>query len=131
MRRVMLCILLAFVVSWGGANCVPADEKAPSVTVMHASADVLVKDLELLAGLASAKEQAGWKKVIDKDEGVLEIFLLGIDRTRPVSVDVLLGGPSERLRMNFPIDDFEFFVKENVGGFGIKTKKLATNFFHL
>ncbi|NOX54718.1 MAG: hypothetical protein GXP27_09820 [Planctomycetes bacterium] len=108
----------------------PADD-APSVTVMHAGADVLLKDLQFLSSLTTPKEQSAWKKIIDKEEGVLEIFLLGIDRARPMQLDILLGNNTQRFRMYFPISDFELFESENLGGFDIQTKKIATNFFQL
>ena len=127
-RRPLALVLLLSLLPVASAE---EQESVPSVTIMHAGAETLLKDLRLLSSLTTPKEQAGWKKIIDPEEGILEIFLLGIERTKPMRVDVLLDGASERLRMSFPIADFDMFVEENLGGFDIELKKIGTNFFQL
>ncbi len=130
--RLVLCwAVVATWLFWLADRFSVAADRVPTVTVMVEGADSVLKDLQFLASLVSPEEQAAWKKIIDKDEGILEIFLLGVDRTRPVQVDVLLDREGQRFRMFFPFDDFQSFVSDNLGGFEIEAKQIATDLYQL
>ena len=108
-----------------------SQEKTPTVSVMIEGADPLLKDLQFLASLTTTKEQEAWKKIIDKDEGILEIFLLGVERQKPLGLDILLGTEGQRYRFLVPFEDFDSFVSDNLGGFEVQAKQIEPNFYKL
>ena len=65
-----------------------AQDTSPSVTVVLSAPAELLADLKFLLDLAPEKERAQWENVKE----VLETFLFGIDPTKPIGVEVLLGG---------------------------------------
>jgi len=104
-----------------------AQDTSPSVTVVLSAPAELLADLKFLLDLAPEKERAQWENVKE----VLETFLFGIDPTKPIGVEVLLGGEVEQFRFILPISDFTEFREDNLGGFEIESIKVANGLYRL
>ncbi|MFP6768279.1 MAG: hypothetical protein VB859_08920 [Planctomycetaceae bacterium] len=112
--------------------CLPlpafSQDAVPKVNALVLSADQVIKDLKLLSDLTSKTEQTQWENI----EGILETFLFGIDRSKPIGLQVMLGGGEQgRLRMALPITSLKVFRDENLGGFEINSRKVGMNLFKL
>lgn len=100
---------------------------APKVNAVLLSAKQVLQDLKLLSDLTSKVEQSQWENI----EGILETFLFGIDRTKPVAIEIILAGEQERMRLALPISNLKVFRDENLGGFEITSRKIGVNLFKL
>lgn len=105
-----------------------ADDSVPHVTIMQPGANRLMEDLKFLLELTDKSEQEQWANV----EANLDIFLEGIDRDRPIRIDLLLGGKVVRYRPSFPVKKLDDFLI-NLDSFGIENKKISNskNFYQL
>mgnify|MGYP001181162798 CR=1 FL=1 len=102
-------------------------KSAPTVHAVLQSADGILVDLKTLLDLTSPTEKKQWENV----EGIIETFLFGIDRTKPVGVEIILGGDEERFRFALPIDNLKTFVDENLGGFEITSRRIGNGLYRL
>ncbi|MGH7202396.1 MAG: hypothetical protein ACREJB_17455, partial [Planctomycetaceae bacterium] len=55
-----------------------------------------------------------------------DIFLIGLDYSRPAILDVFLEGATERYRLFAPLKDLEMFRDENLHPLNIDTRRIAT-----
>lgn len=91
---------------------------APNISLVQISADGMIADLKYLV-LDLANDKKGWSNL---DE-LIPTFLDGIDQTRPMRIDILLGeNQQERYRLILPISDLKDF-RNNLEVFEISSKK--------
>ena len=122
----LFCLIVFIVCSWGASRPLLAEQPAPEVTIVQSGAEELLLDLKYLLGLTNKEEQTQWESI----EGIMETFLSGIDRKRPVRIDLILASEVVRYRPNFPYDDLEAFI-DNLGSFGIAAGKLGNELYEL
>jgi hypothetical protein len=118
-RRVARPILFlsALVVATTVAN---ADEaNSPSAKIALKSPIEVLNDLDIIMGLTTPVEQRQLPIVKD----FIEVFLVGVDRTLPVRVDVKFGGKIPRQVWSVPIADFKKFREDTLLGLGLKAKQ--------
>lgn len=122
-------LLVVLIVAAGFASPATAQESAPNVTSMLSSTEELLKDLEFVLSLTNKKEQQQWPVIKEYFE---DIFLLGIDRTKPLRIDVIFGGDTQRYRWSFPIKSFRQF-RGNLDTFEINSRRVrrAQNLYRL
>lgn len=118
-----LRLLLVVLVVCGSTRTMRADQPAspnpaPAVTVAQNGAAELYKDLEYILKLTNANEQKQWPVLKD----YLDLFLIGVDRDKPMRIDVLLGGKTVRYRPSFPIKSFRDFNQQNIQTLGIDVR---------
>ena len=89
----------------------PAQNGLPSVTIMHAGVDQLNKDLKFLLKLGGPQAALQLGPILD----IIPAFTNGIDTTRAMTVDVILGTPRD-YRLSLPILNLNALLK-NIGGF--------------
>lgn len=121
MKAFRLSSLVGVLILFVGGGGLKAQEPAPHMTIVQAGADDLLRDLEFLLRLTSRTEQAQWEETIKPN---LEIFLEGVDRTRPIRIDAMLSDEAVRYRSFFPITDVKDFLN-NLDSFGIISKRVA------
>ena len=91
---------------------------APNISLVQINADGMIADLKYLV-LDLANDKKGWNNL---DE-ILPTFLDGIDKERPMRIDILLGeNQQERYRLILPISDLKDF-RNNLEVFEITSKK--------
>ena len=122
-----LVALSALVLFVGFAETANAQNASPSVTIMQSGADELLADLKYITLLAGKVGKAQWKNV----QANIGIFLGGIDRKKPIRIDILLGGPDVYYRSSFPILNFKNFRTDNLVGLGINSKKIGGTLYKL
>lgn len=74
---------------------------------------------EYFLSLTAPEDQQQWPTV----EGFLESLLEGVDRTRPMRMDLLLGGEETRYRTSIPVANFRLFEK-NIRLLGVKIRRI-------
>ena len=90
------------------------NKSAPNISLAQINADGMIADLKYLV-LDLAEEKKGWSNL----EELLPSFLEGIDKTRPLRIDILLGeNQKERYRLILPIS--------NLAEFAITSKSLKS-----
>ncbi|QDT89357.1 hypothetical protein [Gimesia algae] len=101
------------------SKSVTAENKsAPNISLAQINADGMIADLKYLV-LDLAGEKKGWSNL----EELLPSFLEGIDKTRPLRIDILLGeDQKERYRLILPVSDLGDF-RGNLEIFEISSKK--------
>jgi len=94
------------------------DSTAPNISLVQINAEGMIADLKYLV-LDLADDKKGWSNL---DE-LLPTFLEGIDKQRPMRVDILLGeNQKERYRLILPVSDLGMF-REALEVFEITVKK--------
>jgi len=101
---------------------------AMRVRIAQAPVENFMADLEHIIKLnkgANANQQ--WKNL----EGLLDVFLVGIDRDKPIRWDLILGDGPVRFRPSFPVNKRKLreFRKQNLQPLGIKTVKRLKNLY--
>ena len=119
-RIVRSLLLLLFVAGGFVSTAVAQEETSPKVSIMQRGADKLLRDLEFVMKLTDPGEQKQWP--IMKD--YLDIFLPGIDREKPIRIDVILGNKVERYVSSFPVTNIKTFRKKNLDAIGIESRKM-------
>ncbi|MCH8829541.1 MAG: hypothetical protein IID45_08195 [Planctomycetes bacterium] len=94
------------------------NNSAPEVVVTQNGADNLLGDLKFLLELNKGNNRE-W---IDLKE-YIEVFLLGVDRAKPIRIDVLLGDGPVRYRLSIPVPNLRIFQKNNLHPLGINTRR--------
>ncbi|MBI5756969.1 MAG: hypothetical protein HZA46_00460 [Planctomycetales bacterium] len=115
------------------ADVKAADPKAakaaaqPAITIVLNSAGEFLGDIEFLFKLAG-EPPARFRTLAD----TLEAFLDGVDRTKPLGVQVFVDGTDFKYVAFFPVKstDLKKFL-ENLAGLGIKSKKGADGSYAL
>jgi len=110
----------------GTADAQEEKKTSPNVTIVQASADDFLTRLEYITLLAGNLGKEQWDNV----KGTLESFLDGIDRKKPIRIDILLDGQDVRYRPSFPIANLGNFIR-NLKGFGINAKKVGGALYRL
>ena len=118
----LLSILIPTNCSYGQ----PKETEIPKVLLMQAGADRLLADLELMVKTIAGQSKT-WS---DKVEPNIVIFLDGINRTKPIRIDILLKPDGEEYSPHFPISNKKQFRK-NLETVGIDSKRAARNLYEL
>jgi hypothetical protein len=111
-----------------------AESGAPQVTQSTRivtgipSAELLLEDLSWIIGKL-AGEQETWDDTL---QPAAEVFLIGVDPSRPVGTDIVLdreGG--QRKQFNIPYSNLQEFREENLAPIDIESRRRAPDFFEL
>ena len=95
---------------------------SPKVTVAHKGADKLLDDMKAFLGLTNPQQQKQWKVL----KGYIEVFLPGVDRTKPVRLDIVTGGHGTvGFQPSIPVSNMKVFRKKNLKPAGIDTVRQA------
>lgn len=97
-----------------------SEKSAPRVSLVQIGANDLLADLEYILGLTNQKEQEQWSVIKDN----IEIFLDGIDRTKPIRLDLIFGEQALRYVWYLPMKDFDAFRTKNLLTIGIKSRPI-------
>src|SRR4051794_35665577 len=89
-RTVFLGTLLLIVAGW--VSPLTADDASPSVTAMQTGANNLYEDLNYVFSLCNEEDKKQWPIL----QEYIDVFLKGIDRARPIRVDLVMGGERTR-----------------------------------
>ena len=116
-----------------------ADEKDPKISIVIASPDAVKDDLKLMLDLKPdlqlVKKIKGRAPEIEKPwdklkEYLDDVFLLGVDSSRLIRIDLVNSDDGVEYRSVFPIGDLDDFL-ENLELFGIEPKRRARNYYLL
>ncbi|MBD3674670.1 MAG: hypothetical protein HUJ26_14195 [Planctomycetaceae bacterium] len=130
---------LAFALACFSLLPLRADEKDPKISIVIASPDAVKADLKLMLDLKPdlrlVKRTKGRAPELEKPwdklkEYLDEVFLLGVDSTRLIRIDLVNTDEGVKYRSVFPIGDLDDFL-ENLELFGIEPKRRARNYYLL
>jgi hypothetical protein len=103
---------------------VQAGENDDRVVTYLISADELIADAKHIV-VDLAKEKKAWEESVLPN---LEIWLFGVERSRPVGLDVLFDPQTGRvLEFHVPIENRKTFLNSNLGDVGVVTKQDRKN----
>ena len=88
---------------------------APEVYLIHKGASEVLSDLKVIMGLTSPSELKQYEKLLDH----LELTLPGVDRDRPLRMDLLLKQSPYRMRTWIPVANERVFWRNNLMPNGI------------
>ena len=100
----------------------------PKVHMMQTGANRLLQDLDAVMSLTNAKEQQQNQEI----KKYLDVFLVGVDKTRLVRMDWIFGEGPVRYRPAIPVNpqDEQIFWKQNLIPNGInKDRRLAKSLY--
>jgi len=115
------------------------DEKDPKISIVLSSADGIKADLKLMLELNSnlelVRDLKGRHNETEQPWDVLkryldDVFLLGVDPTRLIRVDLVNSDEGVKYRSSFPIAELDDFL-ENLGLFGIEPKRRTRTYYEL
>lgn len=98
-----------------------AGDVAPQMRGVLKNSDIVLERLETVLNLTTAEEQEQYATLKD----FVDVFLIGVDPQKPVSMDVLTGGEETSYRLNVPINGFNNFWKSNLQPLGIPVQGFA------
>ena len=102
-----------------------AEGDAPEIRGVLVNSDAVLDRLQMVLGLTTPEEQ----KQHDTLKDFIEVFLIGVDRTKPVRLDVLTGGEETTSRLDVPIDqrpgEFANVWKLNLVPLGIPVREFV------
>ena len=123
MTRLILAACLVGVFSSTGRPLSAQEEASlePQVRMVQTGANRLLKDLEAVMSLTNAKEQKQTQVIKD----YLDVFLVGVDKTRLVRMDWIFGEGPVRYRPAIPVNpqNEQIFWKQNLIPNGINKKR--------
>ena len=125
LTRILYSLALVFALALPGTT--RAQDTAPRVKITLKSANQVLADLKLLSDLTTKTEQKQWNNI----EAIIDTFLFGIDKTKPIGVTVIFNGAEEEIGFALPVSNFKEFVRDNLGGFDINTRKIGTGLYRL
>jgi hypothetical protein len=125
LTRILYSLALVFALALPGTT--RAQDAAPKVKITLESANQVLADLKLLSDLTTKTEQKQWNNI----EAIIDTFLFGIDKTKPIGVTVTFNGAEEEIGFALPVSNFKEFVRNNLGGFDINTRKIAPGLYRL
>lgn len=96
-----------------------AEAVAPEIQGVLANSQRVLDRLKVALDLTTAQE----KKQYDVLKEYIEVFLPGVDRSKPVRMDVLTGGDVTTYRLYVPVDSFQEFWKQNLVPLGIPVQQ--------
>ncbi|MCH7989577.1 MAG: hypothetical protein IID46_10590 [Planctomycetes bacterium] len=119
MNRFLPLVLVLMI----SAVCVaPAEaqkKSAPEVNIVLKSGDELLSDLKFILSLTEKESQKQWdviKAILD------EIYLIDINKKKPIRIDVISEGNATYIRSAFPVSNLNKFRKNTLEPFGIDTR---------
>jgi hypothetical protein len=123
--RHCFCLGLAVLIAAANQPCrAQAPNPSPRVTIAHKGADKLLKDLEALLKLTNPKQQKQWKVIKDN----VIYFLPGVDRTKPVRLDLVpFGAGKISWQPSIPVTNINVFRTRNLKPAGINTIRQAAS----
>lgn len=103
----MTRILISLTVAFTAVPDTTAQDAPGRLTVMQSGANELLRDLEHILKLTDGEEQKQWKVIKEYFD---EVFLMGVDPTKPIRMDLIFEPGAYRYLPSFP-------VKKNIGEF--------------
>ena len=126
----LLCTLLGLTLTATAALPAAAAEPrplAPKVQLITTNAAHVLEDLEWVMSLTTPEEQKQHPVLVD----YLEIFLIGVDRTKMLRMDPILTGEVERYRTAVPVLNFNQFRTRNLEPLGMNIRRIARTLYRL
>lgn len=108
----------------------PTDPKAPTMRLVVSNANEMMKDLHSTMLLCSPADQKQWPEL----EKYLDVFLIGIDRSRSARMDTITTHPIDRYILSVPVPTEQLlkrFRLENLDPLGITAKRQAGQLYNL
>ena len=106
-------------------------ESAPTIRGVLRNSDLVLDRLKTVLSLTSPEDQKQYQTLKD----FIEVFLIGVDRTKPVRMDVFTTDEETTYRLDIPVlkSDFADFWQLNLVPLGIPVQQYATqrNLFRL
>ncbi|MBM79073.1 MAG: hypothetical protein CMJ78_00575 [Planctomycetaceae bacterium] len=118
-------VVAAVAILLGFALPVSAEGEMPQITIVQSSVKGLLSDLEYIIKLAGEKGEEQWDTISE----TIEVFLEGVNREKPLRVDIITDEGIE-YRISIPFDDFNDFIA-NIEAFGIEADKLEKDLYEL
>lgn len=103
-------------------------EAAPSIKLAHPGAKHFYVDLDYIMGLTTKQEQVQLPQL---KKLLFDPFLVGVDRERPVVIEVLTDAKAMRYLTFIPLTDLKAFRSDNLDAAGIDSKKLGKTLYRL
>lgn len=126
LMRVIATVLAVAGMAIPAAGQTETAKSAPDVTLVHKGASKALEDLEKILMLTNERQQKQWK-VINQN---LQVFLIGIDRSQPLRIDLLFRENGKlNYRPAFPVSDIKQFRNENLKPFGIDTRRYSASLY--
>jgi hypothetical protein len=128
--RVICCCFLACAAALASPiSAARAQNGLPRVTVSIKNADEAWADLEAVIKLGNAVEQ----KQLPVLKDYLDVFLIGVDRRRPLRIDLIMGAKVDRYITSVPIADFKKFKDSNLYdlGYDIKYERQTNHLYKI
>jgi hypothetical protein len=121
--RIALAFLAALSLAAPAAAQPAADigPLAPSIRGVLKDSQLASDRLKMVLDLTTPEERKQYATLKD----FVDVFLYGVDVTKPVRMDVLTGGPATSYRLYVPVRDFTEFWKENLKPLGIPVQEYA------
>jgi hypothetical protein len=98
-----------------------AEAVAPEIRGVLKNSDRVLEGLRIALDLTNPQEQRQY----DTLREFIEVFLFGVDTTKPVRMDVITGGDATRYRLFVPIQNFNEFYRLNLRPLGIPAQRYA------
>ncbi|MFO1094426.1 MAG: hypothetical protein U0992_14145 [Planctomycetaceae bacterium] len=96
-----------------------AEDAPPRAVMVLKSVDDLLKDLEHIIGDLAGKKKEWQNNVFPN----IDIFLFGVDKTKPVRYDQIVGGKEgRREQMIVPVADLKLFITDDLDPIDIIAK---------
>lgn len=100
-----------------------ADPTAPTIRGVLRNSNLVIERLETIMGLTNAEDQ----KQTDTLQEYVEIFLFGVDRSKPVRMDIFTVDAESTYRLDVPVEpgNFREFWETNLVPLGIPVQQYA------
>lgn len=100
-----------------------ADPSAPTIRGVLRNSNLVIERLETIMGLTNAEDQ----KQTDTLKEYVEIFLFGVDRAKPVRMDIFTVDATSTYRLDVPVAQgkFQEFWETNLVPLGIPVQQYA------
>lgn len=125
-RSTTLSLTLVFVAGLTTSVPAQAPKTSPRISIVQRGATRLLEDTQHMMSLSDEGEEQ-WETV---QEFVEEIFLLGVDRSRPMRIDLVIGDGPTRYVPAFPVEDEDNFLT-NLNNFDIDDRKKGKGYYEL
>jgi hypothetical protein len=99
-------------------------KSTPEVNIALKSSDELLNDLKFILSLTEPKSQKQWNVI---KEVFLDIFLIDINKNKPIRIDVISGGDATYFRSAFPVPNLKNFRTNTLEPLGIETREEKSN----
>ena len=102
-----------------------AEGEMPTITIVLNSPEELLSDLEYIIKLAGEDGADQWETISE----TLEVFLGGIERKKPLRVDIITE-EGIQYRISIPVDNIDDFI-ENLDSFGVSADESGKDMYEL